>query len=96
MAASLWPESEKGKIKPGLEMTAKLDFVQMSNSEKAQYAGELLQRIDSSEIGKGLYAQVLADEIARKTIDVSVPKYIREAILWACGLNESIEIKETL
>lgn len=96
VAASLWPESEKGKIKPGLEMTAKLDFVQMSNSEKAQYAGELLQRIDSSEIGKGLYAQVLADEIARKTIDVSVPKYIREAILWACGLNESIEIKETL
>ncbi|HBO5156362.1 ATP-dependent nuclease [Pseudomonas aeruginosa] len=90
VAAKLWPASEKGTVKPALEEAAKLDFVQMKNADKAVHAGELLYRIECTEIGKGLYAQVLADELARDATGVSVPKYIQDAIFWACGLDGQI------
>lgn len=88
VAASIWPDSEKGTIKPALEHSAKLNFSKMKDIDKAVHAGELLYRIECTEIGKGLYAQVLADELAANTGEFSVPKYIQDAILWACGLEE--------
>lgn len=89
VAASIWPDSERGTIKPALERSAKLKFSTMNNKDKAEHAGELLYRIECTEIGKGLYAQVLADELADNTGEFSVPKYIQDAILWACGLEDS-------
>ena len=91
VAATLWPDSEKGTVKPALEESARLNFAKMGNADKAAHAGELLYRIECTEIGKGLYAQVLADELVRDAIGFKVPKYIRDAILWACGLDEQVE-----
>lgn len=88
VAAALWPESERGTVKPALEKAAKLDFAQMGNADKAAHAGELLYRIECSEIGKGLYAQMLAEELARDATGFSVPQYIQDAIFWACSLEE--------
>lgn len=90
VAAKLWPQTEKGRVKPALEAAAELNFAKMSNAEKAEHAGELLYRIECKEIGKGLYAQVLADEIAQTSSGFAVPQYIRDAILWACRLDEPL------
>lgn len=96
VAAALWPESERGTVKPALEEAAKLDFAQMGNADKAVHAGELLYRIECTEIGKGLYAQVLADELARDATGFSVPQYIQDAIFWACGLDEQMAARDAL
>lgn len=88
VAASSWPDSEKGTVKPALEKAAKLNFVKMPNLDKAKHASELLYRIECKEIGKGLYAQVLADELSRDATNFRVPQYIQDAILWACGLSK--------
>jgi len=96
VAAKLWPESERGTVKPALEEASKLDFTQMANVDKAKHAGELLYRIECPEIGKGLYAQVLADELAGDATGFSVPQYIQDAIFWACGLDEQMAARDAL
>lgn len=96
VAAALWPESERGTVKPALEKAAKLNFAMMENADKASYAGELLYRVECAEIGKGLYAQVLAEELALDAKGFTVPKYIQDAILWACGLYEQMADRDAL
>jgi putative ATP-dependent endonuclease of the OLD family len=44
---------------------------------------KIVERI--AEFGKGHYAQILADELEKKSIIISVPDYIRKAVIWACG-----------
>ena len=90
VAAALWPDSDKGTVKPALEAAAKLQFAEMESAEKAKYAGELLYRIECTEIGKGLYAQTLADDLALDATRFSVPRYIQDAIIWACGCNSDM------
>ncbi|WP_122300118.1 ATP-dependent nuclease [Pseudomonas syringae] len=87
VAAGLWPVPD-GSVVKGLEKNAKLDFAAMTSAERADYAGALLDRLDSDEIGKGLYAQSFADALEVLETDFVVPEYIRLAILWACGLEE--------
>ena len=48
-------------------------------SNDAQY---IYKHIESSEIGKGIFAHALSGKISN---DFVVPAYIEEAILWACG-----------
>ena len=51
-------------------------------------AKDLLDRIDDSRIcGKGIFSQQLAYKLAKDDIDFTVPKYIENAILWACKLE---------
>lgn len=87
VAADLWPVQD-GKVAGNLREDAKRDFASMSSADKAPFAGALLARLDSEEIGKGLYAQALADALLARPADFVVPEYIRLAILWACGLEE--------
>ncbi|WP_223542981.1 ATP-dependent nuclease [Pseudomonas sp. GL-B-12] len=82
VAANHWPT--QGPVKKGLDEASELNFGDMPNAQKAEYAGQLLDRIDSDDMGKGLYAQVLADALAENLGDFVVPEYIRAAILWAC------------
>ncbi|MBL7189712.1 MAG: AAA family ATPase [Phycisphaerae bacterium] len=55
--------------------------------KKAQTAFTLLNRIESSRIGKGLYAQILAERLKDTTVEFRVPDYVAETIIWACGGN---------
>ncbi|MCO1623700.1 ATP-dependent nuclease [Pseudomonas putida] len=87
VAADLWPV-QGGKVAGNLREDAKQDFASMSSSDKALFAGALLARLDSEEIGKGLYAQALADALMTRSAGFVVPEYIRLAILWACRLEE--------
>ncbi|MNP43868.1 hypothetical protein D3C76_1377120 [compost metagenome] len=88
IAADLWPAQE-GKVVPELRETAKLIFDEMTSLERAGHAAELLSRIDSKSIGKGIYAQAFAEELEKQEGEFVVPAYIRDAILWACGLEEA-------
>ncbi len=53
------------------------DLIDLSND--AQY---IYKHIESSEIGKGIFAHALSEKINN---DFVVPAYIERAILWACG-----------
>ena len=53
------------------------DLDDLSNDAKYIY-----KHIESSEIGKGIFAHVLSEKI---NSDFVVPAYIEKAILWACG-----------
>lgn len=55
---------------------------------KAEACFYLLSHIDDTEnMGKGRYSQLLAQEIGKDS-DFSIPSYIKNAILWACGIDE--------
>ncbi len=87
VASSEW-HTQGGPVQKGLHAKSLLNFAQMSSAERAKHAWELLQRIDSDEMGKGLYAQILADDLANDLLgDFLVPVYIRDAVLWACDLK---------
>lgn len=87
VAAKLWPVPD-GPVVRQLNKRAERDFVAIDSSEKAEHAGALLDRIDCDDVGKGPYAQALADTLETIKTDFEVPQYIRQAILWACGLDE--------
>ncbi|MCF5196438.1 ATP-dependent nuclease [Pseudomonas syringae] len=87
VAADLWP-AQDGTVAPELREKAKLTFDEMKSPERAGHAAELLYRIDSTSIGKGIYAQAFAEELEKQEGIFVVPAYIRDAILWACGLEE--------
>lgn len=87
VAADLWPV-QHGKVAGDLREDAKRDFTSMSSAERAAFAGALLARLDSEEIGKGLYAQAFADALLARPDGFVVPEYIRLAVQWVCGLDE--------
>lgn len=80
-----WPK-DGGKKKQRLDDLSdeKIDWTQVPLEFKASAAFDLLQLIDDDEIGKGLFAQLLADAIADNKITLAVPQYIQDAIHWAC------------
>ena len=45
----------------------------------------ILSHISNSQIGKGIFAQELACRINEGKKSVSIPDYIKNAIIWACG-----------
>jgi putative ATP-dependent endonuclease of the OLD family len=73
-----------------LKMKSETDWEKTNDGIKKKEAKCLLERIESSTIGKGIYAQVLADWLKYEQIDFSIPNYIGKAIVWACGgeINE--------
>lgn len=90
VAASLWP-AQHGPLVRKLNRDAELDFESMKPEAKASYAHALLARIDTDQIGKGVYAQAFADTLETLEDEFVVPDYIRQAVLWACGLQERAE-----
>lgn len=83
--ASLWPKPEKGnsKIIKHFTQLASIDWTKKSPEDVAVMAHNILKRIDDDNIGKGIFAQVLTEKIQREGYPFAVPKYIRDAILWA-------------
>ncbi|QDB82794.1 ATP-dependent nuclease [Acinetobacter pittii] len=84
LVKKLWPS--EGSVKKDLEKIEETDFSTITPQEKADFAYEILKRIDDDNIGKGYFAQVLADEISKGTVKLAVPEYIRNAIQWACKI----------
>lgn len=80
----LWPS--EGRVKTRLQEIEDTDFSIITPQEKADFAFEILKRIDDDKIGKGYFAQILADDIAKGTFKLEVPEYIKQAILWACKI----------
>ncbi|MFD2209131.1 ATP-dependent endonuclease [Virgibacillus halophilus] len=77
----------EGSVKKQIKENVKL-FPSAADSEKAKMAKYLLDKIDDSRIcGKGIFSQQLAYKLAKDDIDFTVPKYIENAILWACKLE---------
>lgn len=69
-----------GEIKEHSTASAAKDWTAASDEEKAAEALWLLRHIDSG--GKGEYAQALAYDLQENPNGFSVPKYIKDAILW--------------
>lgn len=87
MAKSLltvWP-NEGGVKRDQLKKIAQADNT-INNPAKVIY-----ECIDNSSVGKGIFASVLVDYIDNS---FEVPSYIKEAVLWACGVDD-VEQKET-
>jgi putative ATP-dependent endonuclease of OLD family len=79
----LWPKD--GSVKEELEPLLKGDWTKKLSQEKADAAYIILKRVDDDTVGKGLFAQVLADKIASSKVSIEVPEYISKAIHWACS-----------
>ncbi len=80
--------STDGPVKAAFKEMLAADFVALTEAQKAEYAYELLERIDSTSMGKGLYAQLLADKLEQGDCVFAVPRYIQQAICWACAIAE--------
>lgn len=84
----LWP-SKTGDVKNGLQVIIDDDYLKITPERKANHAFEILKRVDDKNIGKGYFAQVLADKISSGVVQLKVPQYLEDAILWACSLDKS-------
>ena len=80
--------STDGPVKATLKEMLEANFGGLTEAQKAEYAYELLERIDSTSMGKGLYAQLLADKLEQDDCVFAVPRYIQQAICWACAIAE--------
>lgn len=85
LLAELWPTD--GPTKRELSDISLNIRTDVDSKLKANDAHTILQRIDSNEISKGYFAQVLADRLAKNEIALEIPDYITNAILWACSLK---------
>lgn len=80
----LWPSQRDGGVKD--KLTEMKERAISADTDKAAVASEILKRIDDSKnIGKGLFAQSLADKLQDAAQVFSIPAYIKNAIIWACG-----------
>jgi len=87
MAAILfenWPT--KGSTRDSIHKIAEIEWNEKSDDDKKEAAYKILCHIEDNNMGKGLFSQLLADRIILGT-SIVVPKYIRKAIIWACGGN---------
>lgn len=62
--------------------------------EIADIAFGLLQKIESTKMGKGLYAQQLLEKTEDNNLDLTIPNYIEDAIKWVIGSAEGENIDE--
>ena len=88
--SDLWP-SQTGGVVSGITELNKRDWAKVTDEKcKAEAARELLTRVDDDKnIGKGIFAQALAEKLASDDkLAFAVPKYIRDAVLWAMGRSD--------
>ncbi|MDF5301471.1 hypothetical protein P3697_05505, partial [Vibrio parahaemolyticus] len=74
-----------------LNQIAGQEWTTKTSEEKSVSAHEILKRIDDVKVGKGIFAQVFTDKIEKEKLNISVPKYIEDAILWSCSLEKTEE-----
>ncbi|MEZ8274195.1 ATP-dependent endonuclease [Vibrio splendidus] len=91
--ASLWPKPQKGEssIIKDFAAMSKVDWTKKTPQEIAEAAHKILKRIDDDNIGKGMFAQVLTDEIQCDGSNFTVPEYIKNAIFWASSIDVAKE-----
>lgn len=92
LLASLWPQPKSGKsdVIEELKTIAETDWCEISTELTSFAANTILTRVDSENIGKGIFAQTLADEISKENIAIDVPDYIKKAVLWSCSIERNI------
>lgn len=78
-----WPTT--GTNKKRLCTLKDTDWLKTTAEEKASAAYDLLELIENDDMGKGLFAQLLADELAEGKATITVPDYIKDAIHWSCN-----------
>ncbi|WP_058119217.1 ATP-dependent nuclease [Photobacterium kishitanii] len=90
---TLWPKPKRGNSRVINEFSkiADIDWSARCSEEKSKVAYRILGCIDNDNIGKGIFSQVLADKIIKDDLSISVPEYIKKAILWACSV-ENIQL----
>jgi predicted ATP-dependent endonuclease of OLD family len=82
---SAWPAATGKKRERLTELSNDaVNWVGEKPEDKAEAAFDLLELIDDDQIGKGLFAQLLADELASGKVVLTTPRYIEDAIHWAC------------
>ncbi|ANZ12646.1 MULTISPECIES: ATP-dependent nuclease [Vibrio harveyi group] len=93
VVASLWPKPKTGNstVIDTLNQIAGQEWTTKTSEEKSVSAHEILKRIDDDKVGKGIFAQVFTDKIEKEKLNISVPKYIEDAILWSCSLEKTEE-----
>ncbi len=86
---SLWPKPKRGKsaVIDELKAIKTENWEEKKSEERAIAASIILKRIEGGTIGKGFFAQVLADRLSKEDTSISVPAYIADAVLWACKLE---------
>lgn len=89
LLASKWPFKGQGKKK--LQEYAAVDVSTIAKTEKAKASYLILKKVEASHVGKGAFAQTLADQIKSLEIELAIPEYIRNAIVWSCGGNPDDE-----
>lgn len=78
--------AESRKTRKAFSELAQRDWKGEQNTELKKKASlQLLRAIKYSAVGKGAFAQALADRLAAARMDFVVPRYIRSAVVWACG-----------
>lgn len=78
---SIWPTDE-GKVGTKLDEIIGRNNVYNDMSKLAEDAKYIYKHIEDTKIGKGSFAYALAEKIDS---GFTVPDYIRDAVLWACG-----------
>lgn len=81
---AVWPTDGANKKKLATLSDDKVNWAAAAPGDKANAAFELLGLIDGGDIGKGLFSQLLADELADGKTTLTVPQYIQDAVHWAC------------
>ena len=77
--AEIWPK-ENSTIR-GI----KNQCIEIGNDSECTVDNKKFLAEKISHIGKGTYAQVLAEKIIDEEIEFEIPDYIKNAIIWACG-----------
>ncbi|MGS0741919.1 ATP-dependent nuclease [Glaciimonas sp. GG7] len=82
-----WPTNGRNKARLLALSDLAVDWTEKDDSERANAAFELLNFIENDDMGKGLFAQLLADVLENDRISLAVPAYITGAVKWSCGLE---------
>ena len=61
-------------------------IIDKNNESRRKDAKYIYEHIDSDELGKGIFSQLLLEKIEQGK-EVKIPSYIKKAIIWACGGN---------
>jgi hypothetical protein len=81
--------SKSGRTYLRLEKLKKRLWIREPYEKKAVAAEFLLDQIQRMGIGKGFYAQALAEKIiSEKVSSFAIPEYIRDAILWVIETHD--------
>ncbi|WP_312444568.1 ATP-dependent nuclease [Lacrimispora sp.] len=76
--------AKEGKVKQTCKQMKEKDYKEAGDEERRNAGKYIYEHIDSNELGKAKFAQLLAKKIEQGE-RFAVPQYIKSAIIWACG-----------